>query len=251
MFDIASQNRIIRPNKRHPDPNETGLRLRNVLTATLEVPKPPRKKRKDRRSNLEGSAPAIWIALFWCDSPTTMNMHCLQLSATSSFPSPWLPPPLSRQGKTKHKSNVNLKGGCEGKREKERGFKEETGGRTTQTLARQRATKECAEALSNNNIMEERKLRCLSLQPPRLLGFFLFLYLCFISRKRDRGPSWSLTTNGDGRTTHTRRRHGVRQGVARREIAALSIWTVHHVGLEVMQVMIRKDINLRGLSIVQ
>lgn len=30
----------------------------------------------------EGSARAIWIALFECGLPTTMSKHCLQLSAT-------------------------------------------------------------------------------------------------------------------------------------------------------------------------
>ena len=33
----------------------------------------------------EGSARAIWIALFECGLPTTMSKHCLQLSATCYY----------------------------------------------------------------------------------------------------------------------------------------------------------------------
>ena len=39
-------------------------------------------EREEKEMNLEDFAPSIWIVWFWCGLPTTMNKHCLQLSAT-------------------------------------------------------------------------------------------------------------------------------------------------------------------------
>lgn len=118
---------------------------------------------------LEGSVPAILTALSWCGWPTTMNMHCLQLSATSFLISLILQRPkpcnaflfsASLHQKPHVNTNHLLSRGVF-QEEKARGFEESKrkNEKKTQSLRKNVRNRGMCHQLSNFRIMEGSKLR--------------------------------------------------------------------------------------------